>query len=66
MNIFLKSLFLMILFSLLINNSQMNAQRIFPTDCDESDWFGFCVDISGDYAIVGAYHDDDNGLKRVK
>ncbi|MCK5457149.1 MAG: FG-GAP repeat protein, partial [Melioribacteraceae bacterium] len=61
MNIFLKSLFLMILVSLLINNSQINAQRIFPTDCDESDWFGFCVDISGDYAIVGSPMEEEKG-----
>ncbi len=62
MNIFLKSLFLMILVSLLINNSQMNAQRIFPPDCDESDWFGFCVEISGDYAIVGSPMEEEKGV----
>ena len=25
------------------------------------DYFGYSVSISGDYAIVGAYGDDDNG-----
>jgi hypothetical protein len=25
------------------------------------DWFGVAVSISGDYAIVGAFHDDDRG-----
>ena len=62
MNIFLKSLILMILVSLLINYSQTNAQRIFPTDCDESDWFGFCVDISGDYAIVGSPMEEEKAV----
>jgi hypothetical protein len=27
----------------------------------DNDWFGYSVDISGDYAIVGAIYDDNNG-----
>ena len=32
-------------------------------DGASSDYYGYCVDISGDYAIIGAYGDDDNGSK---
>ncbi|HID11809.1 MAG TPA: hypothetical protein EYP17_11005, partial [Candidatus Latescibacteria bacterium] len=31
-------------------------------DGEAGDYFGRSVSISGDYAIVGAYMDDDNGL----
>ena len=35
--------------------------KLLPNDGDEYDRFGYSVSISGDYAIVGAYCDDDNG-----
>jgi hypothetical protein len=30
-------------------------------DTNEGDWFGYSVSITGDYCIVGAYADDENG-----
>jgi len=38
-----------------------NESKIFPSDGEMGDAFGESVSISGDYAIVGAYGDDDNG-----
>ncbi len=35
--------------------------KILPSDGAAGDWFGFSVSISGDYALVGARADDDNG-----
>jgi len=36
--------------------------KITASDGEASDWFGYSVSISGDYAIVGAYSDDDSGI----
>ncbi len=36
-------------------------QKLTPTDAIDQHFFGRSVDISGDYAIVGARGDDDNG-----
>ena len=35
--------------------------QLFASDGAAGDIFGFSVSISGDYAVVGALHDDDNG-----
>jgi len=35
--------------------------KLLADDGDAGDWFGHSVSISGDYAIVGAIFDDDNG-----
>ncbi len=35
--------------------------KILPSDGAKDDSFGLSVSISGDYAVVGARHDDDNG-----
>ena len=35
--------------------------KLLASDGDPYDYFGCSVSISGDYAIVGAYKDDDNG-----
>lgn len=35
--------------------------KLVPDDGESEDWFGRCVSINGDYAIVSAYKDDDNG-----
>ena len=45
------------------NNSGIwqQQEKITASDGVESDYFGNSVSISGNYAIVGAYHDDDNG-----
>ncbi|MCF7910788.1 FG-GAP repeat protein, partial [Candidatus Pacearchaeota archaeon] len=36
--------------------------KITASDGASGDFFGYSVSISGDYAIVGAYQDDDDGL----
>ena len=35
--------------------------KLLPSDGAASDFFGVSVSISGDYAVVGAFQDDDNG-----
>jgi len=35
--------------------------KLTASDGAANDWFGNSVSISGDYAIVGAFYDDDNG-----
>jgi PKD repeat protein len=35
--------------------------KVRPTDVVAGDWLGNSVSISGDYAIIGAYFDDDKG-----
>ena len=35
--------------------------KLLPSDGATDDWFGNKVSISGDYAVVGAWGDDDNG-----
>ncbi len=35
--------------------------KLMASDYANYDWFGYSVSISGDYAIVGAYRDDDGG-----
>ena len=41
--------------------AQINEFKITASDGGAVDQFGFSVSISGDYAIVGAFLDDDNG-----
>ena len=38
-----------------------NGIKLTATDAAANDYYGYSVSISGDYAIVGAYGDDDNG-----
>ena len=38
------------------------VQKLTPSDGAEFDYFGLSVSISGDYAVIGAYNDDDNGV----
>ena len=35
--------------------------KITASDAAQYDWFGYSIAISGNYAIMGAYGDDDNG-----
>jgi hypothetical protein len=42
-------------------DSWVEQERLLVSDGDEEDWFGGSVSISGDYAIVGAYEDNDKG-----
>jgi len=40
----------------------IEEQKLTASDGDRDDAFGISVSISGDYAFVGAYEDDDNGI----
>lgn len=42
-------------------NNWFQYEKIRASDPEEGDRFGYSVSISGDYAVVGAYRDDDNG-----
>jgi hypothetical protein len=42
-------------------NTWIQETRIFASDRAENDYFGISVAISGEFAIVGAYADDDKG-----
>jgi len=37
--------------------------KLTASDGSAEDWFGISISISGDYAIIGAYNDDDNGAE---
>jgi len=39
----------------------IEQDKITASDGEPDDWFGKSVSISGDYAIIGAWQDDDNG-----
>ncbi|HHE37467.1 MAG TPA: T9SS type A sorting domain-containing protein [Candidatus Cloacimonetes bacterium] len=44
------------------NGSNWSEQaKLTASDGDDWDRFGYSVSISGDYAVIGAYRDDDNG-----
>jgi hypothetical protein len=43
-------------------NNWLPEQKLTASDGVASDFFGHSVSIYGDYAIVGAYGDDDNGI----
>ena len=36
--------------------------KLIPLDGEANDWFGYSVSINGNYAILGAIDDNDNGL----
>lgn len=38
----------------------VQQQKLVASDRGAGDWFGFSVAISGDYAIVGAYNEDED------
>jgi hypothetical protein len=44
-----------------INSSWTEIAKLTASDGASEDYFGLSVSISGDYAIVGALGDDDNG-----
>ena len=41
--------------------AQISEFKITASDGAAADFFGWSVSISGDYAVVGAFGDDDNG-----
>jgi len=44
-----------------ISYNSTESNKIVASDGADFDWFGISVSISGDYALVGASKDDDNG-----
>ena len=44
-----------------VAQAELSETRLTASDGAEADWFGHSISICGDYAIVGAYYDDDNG-----
>jgi len=46
----------------LSGTSWIEQDKLLASDGAADDYFGWSVSISGDYAIIGAYCDDDNGL----
>jgi hypothetical protein len=38
-----------------------NEQKVTSSDADSLDSFGYAVSVSGDYAVIGAFRDDDAG-----
>jgi hypothetical protein len=40
----------------------IEAQKLSPSDGGDSDWFGFRVAIHGNYAVVGAYNQDNDEM----
>jgi hypothetical protein len=49
------------IFRRISGNNWDNGTKIMASDPSQSDLFGFSVAISGDYAIVGAYAEDEKG-----
>ena len=45
-----------------VNNTWGNQEKIIPSDGIDKNYFGRSVAISGDYAVIGAHKDDDNGV----
>jgi len=43
------------------NNDWLEQDKLLASDGEESDWFGWHVSISGDYALIGAHWADGNG-----
>ena len=46
-----------------MNQTGLEQAKITASDGKAEDWFGHSVSISGDYALIGAYGDDDNGSR---
>jgi protocatechuate 3,4-dioxygenase beta subunit len=47
------------------NGNQWIQTKIIAKDKSQNDYFGYSVDISGDYAIVGAYADDIDSISNA-
>ena len=57
----LRVLYITSLVSVASASSWSQQQKLTASDADNYDSFGMSVSISGDYAVVGAYADDDAG-----
>ena len=42
-------------------SAQIRETKLTASDGAASDYFGLSVSLSGDYALIGAHRDDDNG-----
>ncbi len=51
------------IYELLSDGTWGNEVKIIASDGSSGDYFGYSVSIDGDYVVVGAYGDDDNGSK---
>jgi len=47
--------------SIVSNNVWLEQSKLLASDGAKEDWFGLSVSIDGDYALIGAYGDDDYG-----
>jgi len=47
----------------ILDNAWLEEDKLLPTDGADGNNFGFSVSIDGDYGVIGAYKDDDNGNK---
>ncbi len=57
--LFNTAIFLVLITTLLSATSWEEKNKIIASDRTEDNYFGNCVDVDGNYAIVGAYHKDN-------
>jgi len=55
------TLILLLIISVCLSADWIEMEKILASDGAEYDHFGTSVSISGDYALIGAHGDDDNG-----
>jgi hypothetical protein len=55
------TLVLLTMFCLSITTAQIDENKLLASDGAANDEFGGSVSLSGDYALIGASDDDDNG-----
>ena len=54
---------LLLTFTSIQAQSINEMQKILASDGAVDDWFGYSISISGNYAVIGAGADDDNGTE---
>ncbi|MCD4651310.1 MAG: FG-GAP repeat protein, partial [Candidatus Cloacimonetes bacterium] len=58
------SVFIVLFFTVYLSAQMWSEfQKVLPSDGASSEEFGRSVSISGDYAVIGAYKDNDNGFE---
>ena len=45
-----------------INGTWQETEKLVAADREDDDWFGYSVDISGDFAVIGAYKEDHDAV----
>ena len=43
--------------------AKMETSKLFVSEVGKDDWYGFCVDISGDVAVVSSPRSDDTAIE---